>query len=145
MTLDETTKQALKALFVAFPAQEKTGTERELVATYLIALEGIESDFIAQACKRFIQGHVERSIVFRPTPPELARECRRLQQIAKRSSQLSAMPRRPRLALPEPPPMSAAEEAAMRERVGAGFQQLQAELRRKVAAFVPKRRSRVSQ
>lgn len=66
-------------MFLAFPSQERSGNERELVKVYLMAVEDVQPGFVAMACKRFIQGQVERaSLTWRPTPAELAVEARRL-------------------------------------------------------------------
>jgi hypothetical protein len=99
--------QALRAVFLAFPAQERTGTETEMVRVYELAVEGVPSDFIAMACRRFIGGQVqEQNNTFRPTPAELASEARRLMNAAQESERIRNLPwppERPRLTGPRQP------------------------------------------
>lgn len=138
---EEEARKWLKALLVALPGQG-AGTEREIVATYLIAIEGIARRFVPLACRRFIQGLVQRpNLQFRPTPPELAQECRRLMEKTARSDRIAALPKRTKLPPPEPPRMSAEEEAAMRQRIVEGFRELRAELKAKAADLLPARRT----
>jgi hypothetical protein len=92
--------KAIGALFIpgAFPRQEQEGTERQLLQVYLMAVEDIPADFVAMACKRFIQGQVQRhNYTFRPMPPELAIEARRLRDKALDNNRLASL----RLAKPE--------------------------------------------
>ena len=97
--------KAIGALFIpgAFPRQEQEGTERQLLQIYLMAVEDIPSDFVAMACKRFIQGQVMRqNYTFRPMPPELAIEARRLRDKALDNNRLASL-RLPKPELHEPP------------------------------------------
>lgn len=97
---------SLEALFSAFPAGER-GEMKMAIRAYLMALEGIESEFVAHAVKRFIQGNVDRPRYgFLPSTDELAREARRLSDDERR---------RRTYALPPPPkeqPIVSAEERA---------------------------------
>jgi hypothetical protein len=99
--------QALSALFLAFPSQERTDNERELVKVYLMAVEDISADFTAMACRRFIGGQVpEHNNTFRPTAAELASEARRLVEAAQESERIRKLPwapERPRLTGPRQP------------------------------------------
>lgn len=80
--------QALSALFLAFPSQERTENERELGKVYLMAVEDISDGFVTLACKRFIQGQVEgANLTWRPSPAELAAEARRLRDKAVETEQ----------------------------------------------------------
>lgn len=92
------------ALFLAFPAQERSGNERELVRVYLMAVEDIDADSVASACKRFIKGLVVgANHTFRPTPAELATEARKQQAHATERKRIAQLPRAPASrALPEP-------------------------------------------
>ena len=63
-----------------------------------MAVEDIPADFVAMACKRFIAGQVQRAnLQWRPTPPELAVEARRLRDKALDHGRLAS------LRLPAPP------------------------------------------
>ena len=99
--------QALMALFTAFPAQDKTGAEDELAQIYLMALEGIGDESVTKAVRMFINGMVERgNHTFRPTPPELAKEARRLDngRLRREDSLRRVEDRRKRLPAPPRPP-----------------------------------------
>lgn len=104
--MSDPTKEALQALFLAFPAQERTDNERELVKVYLIAIDGIPSGFVAMACRRYIGGQVPNAgMTFRPTPAEVASEARRLHDAAKETQRIAQLPgprERPRLTGPKP-------------------------------------------
>lgn len=99
--------QALQALFLAFPAQERDGSEREMAMIYRLAVDGIPAGFVAMACKRFIQGQViGASVTFRPAPPELASETRRLRDKALDNQRLSTLrlPKPAEAEVPDPTP-----------------------------------------
>ena len=71
-------KQSLMALFTAFPAQDRDGTESELIAIYWIAIGDLPSGSVITAIEQFIRGQVpNHNGRFRPTPAELARLARR--------------------------------------------------------------------
>lgn len=99
--------EALQAMFLAFPSQERDGHEREMGKLYILAVEGINRGFVAMACKRFIQGQVPRqNFTWRPTPAELATEARRLQDAARETERVAKMPgprARERIAGPRQP------------------------------------------
>ena len=98
--MKDPTLQALSALFLAFPSQERTDNEKQLAQVYLMAVEGLPAGFVAMACKRFIQGQVQRpSLTFRPPAAELAVEARRLSDNALDHERLSNL----RLPKPEEP------------------------------------------
>lgn len=66
------------------------------VRGFLMALEGISPEYVAEAVKRFIQGKVERERhTFCPSAPELAIEARRLQTEArvKQASETRRLPK----------------------------------------------------
>ncbi len=118
--------KAIGAIFIpgAFPRQEQEGTEKQLLDVYLIAVEDIPADFVAMAVKRFIQGQVMRpNLQWRPTPPELAVEARRLRDRALGDAH------RALLRLPKPPsndpPGPTAEE---RERSAERWRRAKAEI-----------------
>lgn len=119
--------KAIGALFIpgAFPRQEQEGTERQLLQIYLMAVEDIPSDFVAMACKRFIQGQVMRqNYTFRPMPPELAIEARRLRDEAIRYER-AKMVRLPAPVEPEAPEPTAEE----RKRGAEMLRQIAAQIR----------------
>jgi hypothetical protein len=97
---------ALANLFNSFPRQEREGTERQLIESYLMAVEDISPEILAIACTRFIRGQVQRpNLTFRPFPPELAVEARRLQDKAAGTNRLLtalAAPAEPEM--PDPTP-----------------------------------------
>lgn len=88
---------SLEALFAAFPAQSRedpTTTAR----AYLMALEGIEPRYVAEAVRRYIQGRVDRERhTFAPSTAELAREAR-----DRRAKAMAAAPKREQTALEAP-------------------------------------------
>jgi hypothetical protein len=133
---NKTKLSALAALFVAFPRQEREGTEKQLLEVYLMAVEDIDHGFFALACKRFIQGQVMRpNLTFRPTPPELAVEARRLRDKALDHDRLSNL----RLAAPESsdPPDPTPEE---RQRCAEMWARTKAEIDEAVKALRPPRK-----
>ena len=71
-----------------------------------MAVEDIPADFVALACKRFIQGQVQRvNMQWRPTPPELAVEARRLRdKTAGANRLLTALAAPPEPETPYPTP-----------------------------------------
>ena len=118
--------KAIGALFIpgAFPRQEQEGTERQLMQVYLMAVEDIPAGFVAMAAKRFIAGQVIGvNLTFRPTPPEMATEARRLRDKALDHERLS------NLRLPKPesndPPDPTPEE---RQRCAEMWARAQAEI-----------------
>lgn len=75
-----------------------------------MAVEGIPADFVAMACKRFIQGQVVRpNLTWRPSPAELGVEARRLRDKALDHERLSNL----RLA---PPPSNDPPDPTPEER-----------------------------
>lgn len=85
-----------------------------------MAMEGIPADFIGMAVRRFIQGQVERAnLQWRPTPPELAVEARRLWDQAREHERLLAarLPAPPSNDPPEPTPEERQRCAEMWDRV----------------------------
>lgn len=97
-------KHSLQALFLAFPSQDRSGTERQLIEVYRMAIGEFSPGFVEQGVARFVRGLVDRDgMVIRPTPAELARECRRLRDEAGRYERFSAL-RLPKPKVEEPEP-----------------------------------------
>lgn len=66
-------------MFSSFPAPD-SGDAQSAVLAYRMAIDGIGTEFVASAVRRFIRGEVKRDRhAFLPTAPELAIEARRLQ------------------------------------------------------------------
>ena len=133
--------KAIGALFIpgAFPRQEQEGTEKQLLDVFLIAVEDIPSAFVAMACKRFIQGQVQRqNYTFRPTPPELAVEARRLRDKALDNERLES------LRLPKPADYEDEREPSPEERQRGAemLRQVAAQIRAAAASTAMPRRSR---
>lgn len=95
------------ALFTAFPAQDRSGTEGELAQIYLMALDGVSVVAVERAVRRFIRGEVDdNSLTFRPTPAQLSKEARRIhdhlcviaerdQRIEENRKRIAAPPEKP--------------------------------------------------
>jgi hypothetical protein len=77
-----------------------------LIESYLMAVEDISPEILAIACTRFIRGQVQRpNLTFRPFPPELAVEARRLQDKAVGTNRLlTALAAPPEPEMPDPTP-----------------------------------------
>lgn len=100
---------ALKALFVAFPAERGNGMGG--AATYLMAVEGYSLPAIQKAVTRLIRGEFDWfGGRFLPTTAELSRACRYCED-------LIAPPRRP--ALPAPGDVEPTEEEWTRRKAQA--------------------------
>ena len=75
--------ESLEALWAVLPITGSANYEMA-VRGFLMALDGISPEYVAEAVKRFIQGHVKRERhAFCPSAPELAIEARRLQTEAR--------------------------------------------------------------
>lgn len=106
-----TIKQSLQALFACFPAPD-SGDPEQTALGFMMAIEGLPSESVAQAVKRFIRGEVKRDRhTFLPSAPELAREARDCRDTAR----AAAIP--PKALPPPEKPIDPAE----RERVAALF------------------------
>ena len=80
-----------------------------MLESYLMAVEDISPEILALACNRFIRGQVQRpNLTFRPFPPELAVEARRLQDRAWSVQRATA--------LPPPPPEKETPDPTPEER-----------------------------
>lgn len=73
-----TIPQSLVALLSAFPNQDSSDPESTARA-YMLAVDDVAPEFVAEAVLRFIRGHVKRDKhTFLPSTAELSLEARRL-------------------------------------------------------------------
>ena len=87
-----TITQSLSALLSAFPSADSSDPESTACA-YMMAIEDIPEQFVAQAVRRFIRGEVKRDRhTFLPAAPELAREARNCRD-EERGRQYLALPK----------------------------------------------------
>lgn len=92
------------ALFTAFPAQDRSGTEAELAQIYALALEGVSNIAVQRATLRFIRGEVDgHNLTFRPTSAQISYEARHIDAELNRRADFHNRFEANRKRLPEPP------------------------------------------
>jgi hypothetical protein len=68
-----------KSIMMLLTLKPKEDVSRELAATYHVAVKDETPETISQAVMNFIQGKAQdQNLAFCPSPPQLARECRRV-------------------------------------------------------------------
>lgn len=124
-----TVPQSLAALLSAFPTADSSDPE-STARVYMMAVEDLPPEFVAQAVRRFIRGEVKRDRhTFLPTAPELAVEARKCRD-EERGRQY--------LALPKP---KASERHLVSEEERAKVQRMMDDLSEKMAERHPSRRT----
>lgn len=120
-----TITQSLSALLASFPAADSSDPESTARA-FMMAIEGVQPQFVASAVKRFIRGEVARDKhTFLPSTAELAIEARRLEKEADVQACIAA-----RNALPKPKAEERREPSAEeRAKVAALFEGLASGMR----------------
>ena len=94
-----TINQVLEALLSAFPAPNSSDPQQTAMA-YLMAIDGLPRDCVAEAVKRFIRGEVDRPAHrFLPSTAELAVEARRIRD-ERAAAKFKALPKAEKPAKP---------------------------------------------
>jgi hypothetical protein len=78
--------ELLRQLLGVLPAPPGGGKRGERIAAYRVALDGVSRDAVQGVCRSILRGEIsELNPAFMPTPPELARACRKHEEPLRRS------------------------------------------------------------